>query len=284
MESVENLIEKKEKVSKTTTAVIQPVSVPKSLEQKLPSIRPFSETFTLTFGEIAENHAGMEQIGKGGRRQGFTLADFEDIKKRLPQAEIVYLDKELDAGVLIIRNGIEILTGKSPDDLFRELKALKWDMKAKMRGKVVNKHARYNLCFGKEYRGPNFEEGKGTIEVYTPTMKILRDKLPIVFGPKAEDLECEGNYYFDYRKCGIGYHGDGERGIVIGARLGATFPLRYLKFENSKIIDGPWDFNFNHGDMYVMTNKAAGTDWKRRIIPTFRHAAGRNYIDTKSIE
>lgn len=270
----------KEKVE--TKPVIKVETKLTEVDNKNP-IRPFNETFTLTFGEIAENHVGMEQIGKG-RRQGFTLVDFEEIKKRLPQAEIVYLDKSLDAGVLVIRNGVQLLTGKSPDDLFRELKALKWDTKAKMRGKVVNKHARYNLCFGKNHRDSSFEEGKGTIEVYTPTMKILRDKLPAVFGPKGEDLECEGNYYFDYRKCGIGYHGDGERGIVIGVRLGATFPLRYYKFHNSKAIEGPWDFSFNHGDMYVMTNKAAGTDWKRRIIPTFRHAAGANYINAKSKE
>ena len=30
----------------------------------------------------------------------------------------------------------------------------------------------------------------------------------------------------------------------------------------------------NHGDFYVMSEKATGFDWKRRKIPTLRHAAG----------
>ena len=29
-----------------------------------------------------------------------------------------------------------------------------------------------------------------------------------------------------------------------------------------------------HGDMYVMSEKAVGTDWKNPSIPTLRHAAG----------
>jgi len=32
--------------------------------------------------------------------------------------------------------------------------------------------------------------------------------------------------------------------------------------------------NLHHGDMYVMSEKAVGTDWKQRKIATLRHAAG----------
>jgi hypothetical protein len=30
----------------------------------------------------------------------------------------------------------------------------------------------------------------------------------------------------------------------------------------------------NHGDIYIMSDKAVGYDWKKRKIPTLRHAAG----------
>ena len=33
-------------------------------------------------------------------------------------------------------------------------------------------------------------------------------------------------------------------------------------------------FQINGGDMYIMSEKAVGNDWKRRSIPTLRHAAG----------
>jgi len=32
--------------------------------------------------------------------------------------------------------------------------------------------------------------------------------------------------------------------------------------------------NFNHGDIYIMSDKAVGNDWKKRKIHTLRHAAG----------
>ena len=30
----------------------------------------------------------------------------------------------------------------------------------------------------------------------------------------------------------------------------------------------------NHGDMYIMSEKAVGNDWKLKNKPTLRHAAG----------
>jgi hypothetical protein len=30
----------------------------------------------------------------------------------------------------------------------------------------------------------------------------------------------------------------------------------------------------NDGDMYIMSDKAVGNDWKRSAIPTLRHCAG----------
>ena len=37
-----------------------------------------------------------------------------------------------------------------------------------------------------------------------------------------------------------------------------------------KIMSIPLD----PGDMYVMSEKAVGSDWKRKVIPTLRHATG----------
>jgi hypothetical protein len=34
------------------------------------------------------------------------------------------------------------------------------------------------------------------------------------------------------------------------------------------------DFDLHHGDIYVMDEKATGNDWKKKLIPTLRHAAG----------
>ena len=40
----------------------------------------------------------------------------------------------------------------------------------------------------------------------------------------------EGNYYYDIKKCGIGFHGDAERRKVVGIRLGDSIPLHFQWF------------------------------------------------------
>ncbi len=54
-----------------------------------------------------------------------------------------------DACFLVVRNGVNALTlpEYSGADLFKELLVLDWDTKFFNYGKVMNKNARYNLCF-----------------------------------------------------------------------------------------------------------------------------------------
>ena len=96
----------------------------------------------------------------------------------------------------------------------------------------MNKHARYNLCFGVEGQTAEFENGKGTIVGFkdVPLLSKIRDSLPTYLGSKATEMGCEGNYFYDVTKCGIGFHGDCERKRVVGLRLGASVPLHYQWF------------------------------------------------------
>lgn len=53
----------------------------------------------------------------------------------------------------MVKKGTDCLlegTNANGRDLFEELVKLQWDQKAFMYGKVVNKHARHNLCFDDE--------------------------------------------------------------------------------------------------------------------------------------
>src|ERR1700743_588731 len=107
-----------------------------------------------------------------------------------------------------------------------------------MYGRVVNKNAGHNLCFADYSREPNYEEGKGRIVNFAdiPLTNIIRNKLPLFFGVKAENLVGEGNYYYDIKKCGIGFHGDSERKKVIAIRIGETFPLEFQWYQNCKTV------------------------------------------------
>jgi hypothetical protein len=246
-------------------------------------VRKFKDTYTITFGDQAENNPGMQKIGKLSA-EGFTCKELNKLYDELKnenKVEYINLSKYTDvktddACILILRNFV------SADELYNEQKKLNYDTKALMRGKVKNKIARHNLCFSEKSQKPNYECGKGTIVSYkdVPKLHELLLKLPVMFGDKAKNLVGEANHYYDIKKNGIGFHGDGERKKVIAIRLGASMPFHFQWFQNSKPIGTRVKLILNHGDMYIMSQKAVGFDWLKRKIPTLRHAAGSEFYLT----
>ena len=245
------------------------------------------ETITLTFGDCAENHRGMQAIGEkkteGLQHHELMLAklNFEDkgvecvlvdLRDYLPEEEKT---KAESAYILIARKGCQVFA--SPDDLMKEQTALMWDEKAFMYGRVVQKKARHNLCYSDFDQEAEYEKGKGTVVAFDrlPNLKRMRQQLPEFFGDKAFRLQCEGNRYYDVKKTYIGFHGDTERRMVIAARLGSDFPIHFQWFQDSKPIGTLYSEVLKHGDVYVMSEKAVGCDWKRKKIFTLRHAAGK---------
>jgi hypothetical protein len=257
---------------------------------------------TLTLGDQAENHAGMQKLGELVEvGQGFNLEDLEEIKTNLEaigiECELVPLELYQDietidvsiaapepAYVLIARNGVNKILEMCNDgsleqrDVFEEHLVLELDKQAWMKGRVVNKHARWNLCFDDVGQEPDYEAKKGRIVAYDeiPVTKALLSQIPSYFGPKSENLKGEGNYYYDKTKCGIGFHGDSERRKVIGIRLGLgeSPPLHFQWFRRSEPCGERIVLNLNGGDMYVMSEKAVGQDWMKKTIYTLRHATG----------
>lgn len=247
---------------------------------------PKQSCVTITFGDVAENHVGMQKIGEM-IDEGLTVAEMKELQIKLMNMGMgcFYLDlsdKKLclvpddveleEAGILVIENFAQF----NPDEMLEEQMALDWDTKAFMKGRVVNKHARYNLCYSDEPQEPNYEEGKGRVVSYdeVPLLKACRDKITELFGSKCKDLKAEGNLYYDISKCGIGWHGDAERRIVIAVRLGVSIPLSYQWYRKSSPIGRRMDITLEHGNMYIMSEKATGCDWKKRNKATLRHAAG----------
>lgn len=251
-------------------------------------------TVTITFGEVAENGPNMQKIGHIAR-EGFTISDLMNIKEHFKKEGIISeyhdLNKAIDgagdpAGVLIIRNGVNHILGnyRSDVDLYNQLIDLDWDKKAKMKGVVKNKNARHNLVFSNFDQDPSYEQGRGTVINWTrlPLLESIKNRLVDFFGDKAGDLHGEGNHYYDTKKCGIGFHGDSERKKVIAIRLGQSIPIVFQWIEsipkdgkrNFTPIGTQKTFNINHGDIYVMSEKATGNDWMKKTQYHLRHAAG----------
>ena len=162
-------------------------------------------------------------------------------------------------------------------DLYEELVKLEWDTKAFMYGKVVNKHARHNLCFDEEGQAPDYEAGKGRVVPWKDALllKGFRNELSNYL-PEASELAAEGNYYYDVKKCGIGFHGDAERRRVIAIRMctGKCYPLHYQWFHKGNPIGKRVIVELSDRDLYVMSAKTVGTDWRKKLTPTLRHATG----------
>jgi hypothetical protein len=258
---------------------------------------------TITLGDMAENHVGMEQIGQMvGPGQGFNLADLKTAKQNFEALGLQCIlydlstlgngeEEEEDdhefppAYVLVVSQAIQkLLATHSPnqnpfynyDGMFEELVGLPVDKKAFMYGRVVNKHARWNLCFSNQSSEPDYPNGKGRIVSWdsVPITKTIYGSIGTYCGPKAEGLQGEANYYYDKTKTGIGYHGDSERRKVIGLRLGADLPLYYQWYKQGNPVGKKIKVKLSGGDIYMMSEKAVGTDWKKKTIYTLRHATG----------
>jgi hypothetical protein len=248
---------------------------------------------TITFGDCAENHVGMQKLGKLSY-EGMKIKDIEKtqsvFEKNGFKCERFDLVKEAnishikpiaqEAEVLIIRDAYKaFLGGVSLEELNKEVLEHEWDKHAFMRGRVVNKKARYNLIFSEESQEPDYENKKGRVIKYedVPNIKKIREGLPDFFGEKASKLHAEGNYYYDMKNTYIGFHGDAERKIVVALRLGTvSMPFHYQWFQKGFPIGNRIILSLNPGDFYVMSEKAVGTDWLKKVIPTLRHATAMN--------
>ena len=218
--------------------------------------------------------------------------------------EIGELSTDDQARVLLLRNWVqETFEPTTVQDIYKELIADSWDaeyldknkyrtevvdgVETKVRGKRMNKRARTNLCYvaGREQE-PDVWKGKGRIvdlkkkttlhQVVDGLKSAIKEGL-LSFDSKSkvEINVVEGNRYYNLKNTGIGFHGDTERVVVICISIGCdNYPMRWQWFKDAMPVGQPIDITLNCGDVYIMSEKAVGSDWKLRSIYTLRHAAG----------
>jgi hypothetical protein len=252
------------------------------------------EAFTITFGDRAENETGMQMIGtsaEAGVSVGFLRSLEASLVEEGASCEMHDLSRLLEgvtteavpeAAVLVIRNGVNKLMKHdgSQAAVLTEVKSMPTDKQSFAYGRVVNKHARYNNTMSDFDQEPDIANRKGTVVNFAdyPSTGALRSRLTsLVQAPTP--LVGELNHYYDASTCGIGAHGDAERRIVVGVRLGEGadgMPLKYSWYKNSRPVGPCLRIDLNAGDVYIMSEKAVGTDFKRSSILTLRHAAGKD--------
>ena len=175
----------------------------------------------------------------------------------------------------------KIMSKFNATKLFEEQFTFEWDKKYwdTRRSKVLNKHARHNVCYGKEKQEADYENKKGTVIAYSQlkVMRAWRKELLELLEEEDDGFVAEGNLYYDVKKTGIGFHGDAERRKVVAGNFcdeGVVRELHYIPYYFGKRVGKRFKMELRNGDMYIMIGAAAGTEWKKRLIVTFRHAAG----------
>ena len=272
----------------------------------MPPKKILKNTITFTCAEVGENHVGMEAINRQGlsgvrAAKGFSVDHLAKVAtyyaERGYDARIFHLDppegyeSDEPAAILIVR---EFLNEDHSRRLLEDASELEWDTKYldTRRGKVLNKLKRKNLLFADFAQEPEYEKGKGRVvpikelPTLAKTLRRIEKVFPLESLGIDKGLIAEGNFYpinkngKEDPNIGIGFHGDTERRIVIGFRVGEPMNLVYEWYQDAQRIGQRYEFVLGSGDMYAMSNKATGYDWKKRSKVTLRHAAGSKKITT----
>lgn len=262
---------------------------------------PRNTAASVTFADCGENEPGMQILGKPSKnpvtpemlaamKKQYELGEIDGVCQ-LGEAELHDLNAKLGpnapkaekAAVLVLRNFADVILGEgTKEKLMHEIQSMrvngKTDRQAKMRGSVKNKNARHNNVIAWTRQEPDIANGKGTVVHFDeyPTLKKLHNILAM-WQQQDQSLIAELNYYFDVATCGIGFHGDRERNLVAGLRLGpatSDMPLMLQGYKDGAPIGEMTTIPMRHGDVYFMSHKALGSDWLKKTIVTWRHAAG----------
>ena len=237
-------------------------------------------------------------------QDGIETVTVLDLNTLSGENTIMGLGSDDQARVLLLRRWVQsMFEVTTVQDIYKELIADTWDaeyldknkyrieivdgVETKVRGRRMNKRARTNLCYvaGREQE-PDVWKGKGRIvDLKKKTaLNLAVDRLrgmieagliEIGSKTKVEINVVEGNRYYNLTNTGIGFHGDTERVVVICISIGCdNYPMRWQWFKDGMPVGESIDITLNCGDVYIMSEKAVGADWKLRSIYTLRHAAG----------
>jgi len=259
---------------------------------------------SLTYCDVGENEPGMEKLGQetshrvtvddlkamkwqfenghidGKPKPG--VADLYDLKAAMEGVDTGGVEVR-DAAVLVMRGFTDHVLGEGVlAKMEHELESMKQngltDSKALMRGVVKNKNARHNNVMADFEQAPDHANGKGTVVPFHKyeALRKMRN-MAAMWMQQDHPLVAEQNRYFDVTTCGIGWHGDAERDVVWGLRVGdatAAMPLMFNAWHRGDRLGPKTVINLAPGDVYVMSNVAVGKDWHFSSRVTWRHAAG----------
>lgn len=167
------------------------------------------------------------------------------------------------ASILVIKNYIT-------NNIYQEALGINWDKKVLLRNKVVNRIGKYAITIDNFPEEPNYEQGQYRVISYDslPKTNKLKNKLSLVFNQDA--LECQGEYYCDQEKLKLKYQGSKVNNMMC-VHLGNSIQLSYKWFFANKPVSDDMKIILEHGDLYIMSEKATGHDYKLKKNPILKY-------------
>jgi hypothetical protein len=242
-------------------------------------------TSTITFSSSTESFAGM-QVNGHQRTSGYTSAHLDQVQQVFARAGYTVEDIALgthsktgrEGRVLIVRGAF--LTDGLADAVAVDLQQVvhpQTDRMAVMHNVLKNRVARYCACLGETRVHADLSKGIGVVVPFdeVPAIQVLRKRLGVL--PETCGLLAEVNYYYDAKKCYIGFHGDSERPDVLGCVVGQSKVLAFQGFQRAVPVGERVELQLNEGDVYIGCEVAFGHHWKRERCRDncvhYRHAA-----------
>ena len=264
---------------------------------------------------------------------GFRVNDPVELNQMLPPGARTRSGRPVAQANLFVWRGCGQQLGVNMDVLYSTLEATeldkkKWSRRAKPGANgEQNKVARHNCCFTDLEETPLVRPDPGDVTehfvrpstrknhnikftnfAFAGELKKFRARYAAILGPfgyKFAEQFAELNKYYNKKTCGIGRHGDTERGHGAGAvnclKVGYHIPMLFSWYKSCRPVGlvepGAVDaagvsfpvvsfrkkawatktmaavVTLGHGDVYMMSEKTVGADWKTHDY-ALRHCAG----------
>lgn len=240
--------------------------------------------FNLIFSDTVNHGRGMQNFGMTSN-SGFknediirmyssldpNTAELHNIKNILPKT----LYEIPDAFILVMRQKLK----DNADEILPIFNNLLWDSQRLQNGKLVESKINNKLLFcdlnDLELLPANFNEKYGTIHNIN-RMDALMKLYKIIESNFSSNLYAEGIAFNDLNECYVPMGQEKDKKKIIGLHLGSSFPLNFRWYHKTEKVSDPYQINLNHGDLYIMSEMAAGLNKESKTKLYIKHGHGFN--------
>lgn len=261
----------------------------KFLSETMSSIR-------LLFSDVVSHGSGMEQFGipvSSGfsNNELFLMSsilppekiELHNLKSFLPQTfyDIPDIFILVMKGFFINESNelIKILSSHEGSDNNGYITGVNWDTQRFYNNKIVDNKLSHKLVFydlNENYKYPSsLDQKRGTIYNYKK-ISVLNNLQKLLSSTMGAGIGIEADLFYNLQECYIPMYQERIKRKNIGLILGSDFPLHFCWYHNQQQCSDFYTINLKHGDLYIMSDHAAGYQKESKTKLFLKHGMGYN--------